>query len=209
MGSGNLFLKKNLGKVIGKNSNLFRPEDDWDPLAPLQKKNPWESYKMMRMTGENDENDAWKLQLFLPFLTNLWFTLGERNENKNKGGCHHKKMMNIAPNRVMLKCEKSTHLGTQKTNPVPVCPWKVDLPVKDSSIPNINFQGRTVSFRWGCDFPTALQVFEQEKTQKSSFGQFSGLPFACNPLKLPLSKVCAKPYQAYAGFRHVCIPGLR
>jgi len=37
MGSGNLFLK-NLGKVIGKNSNLFRPEDDWDPLAPLQKK---------------------------------------------------------------------------------------------------------------------------------------------------------------------------
>ena len=38
MGSGNLFFKKNLGKVIGKNSNLFRPEDDWDPLAPLQKK---------------------------------------------------------------------------------------------------------------------------------------------------------------------------
>ena len=117
------FLKKknNLGKVIGQKNNLFRPEEKIGIPSPLCRKNPWESYYY-------DENDRWewwewcmKLQLFLPTCGLPWVNV---MRIKIKVDATIKKMMNIAPDRAMLKCEKSTHLGTQKANPVPVRPWK-------------------------------------------------------------------------------------
>ena len=157
---------------------------NWDPLAPLQKKPLrilllwWEwQVRMMRMMHEATT-----------LLTNLWFTLGERNENKNKGGCHHKKNDEHRPRQGDVEMWKIHALGDTKGQPCSCSPLKVGLPFKDSSIPNINFQGRTGELL----VPGGGVIFLLH----------------CILWCLPLSKVCPKTYQAYAGFTHVCIPEL-